>query len=249
LEDGFAEELKAILEILPDQRQTLFFSATFPETIEELSQRHQKNAERITVLETKSESSLVEEYLYEAEKPQKLQTLLQILERYPSKCSLVFCRTKATVDEIGKRLAELKISSLKLHSDLPQAERDRATKLFRNGGLQVLVATDVAARGLDIKSLELVINVDLPSSPEIYVHRIGRTGRAGRKGTAVSICTAYEESLVFEIERFTGRKMLRRLVEPSQSSFKVEVYFSNSALKQISYLPFSLRLHYILGSK
>ncbi|MNK84882.1 ATP-dependent RNA helicase DbpA [compost metagenome] len=113
------------------------------------------------------------------------------------------------MDELGKVLANLKINSQILHADLKQTERDRVTALFRSGRLQVLVATDVAARGLDIDTLELVINVDLPSSSDIYIHRIGRTGRAGRKGTAVSIATEYEVDILAGIELATGVKMIR----------------------------------------
>jgi ATP-independent RNA helicase DbpA len=209
LEEGFAEEMKAIIEALPQQRQTIFFSATFPESMEELSQQYQKNAERITIREDKQETPMIEQYVYAAEKPEKMEVLKLILKNHPSKCTLIFCRTKAAVAEIGQMLALAKISSQILHADLKQTERDRAMALFRKGSLQILVATDVAARGLDIDTLELVINFDLPPSPDTYIHRIGRTGRAGRKGTAVSIATAYEAELLVEIENTTGQKMIR----------------------------------------
>jgi len=209
LEEGFAEEMKAIIEELPAQRQTIFFSATFPESMVDLSRQYQKNAERITIGISDESSPQIEQYVYSAEKPQKTDTLKSILKRHPSRCTVIFCRTKAAVAEIGKMLALAKVSSQILHADLKQVERDSAMALFRKGRLQVLVATDVAARGLDIDTLELVINFDLPSSPEIYIHRIGRTGRAGRKGTAVSIATAYEADLLLEIEKATGVKMIR----------------------------------------
>jgi ATP-independent RNA helicase DbpA len=209
LEEGFADEMKAILSALPASRQTVFFSATFPAGIQELSQLHQHKAKRVTIFESAQSKPKIEQFLYCAEKPEKLEVLLQILRLHPSKCTLIFCRTKAAVDEIGKQLAKLKITSRTLHADLPQSERDLTTSLFRKGHLQVVVATDVAARGLDIDSLELVINFDLPSSVDIYIHRIGRTGRAGRTGTAVSIATDYETSLVSEIETLTGAKFLR----------------------------------------
>jgi ATP-independent RNA helicase DbpA len=209
LEEGFAEEMKAIIGHLPSERQTIFFSATFPESMEELSKLYQKNAERLTISEPAQSKSMIEQYVYAAEKPEKVETFLKILKRHPSKCTLVFCRTKALVDELGKVLKEHKIDSQILHADLKQAERDRVTALFRSGRLKVLVATDVAARGLDIETLELVINVDLPPSSDIYIHRIGRTGRAGRKGTAVSIATAYEVDILAGIEAATGVTMIR----------------------------------------
>ena len=209
LEEGFAEEMTSILGALPAQRQTLLFSATFPPAIEELSRRHQTEALRITVDKAGDNDPAITQYLYAAEKPQKTEILLEILKRHPSKCSLLFCRTKALVDEIGKLLIHHKIDAQTLHSNLTQAERDKVTKLFRTGGLQILVATDLAARGLDIDFLELVVNVDLPSSSDIYIHRIGRTGRAGRSGNAVSIMTEYEIPLVAEIESATGIRMIR----------------------------------------
>lgn len=210
LEEGFADEMSAIMNELPQKRQSIFFSATFPEQFEALSRRFQKNAHRVTIQKTEQASPLIEQFVYEAENPKKIETLIKILQRHPSMCTLVFCRTKATVDEIGQLLTKFKVSSGILHGDLDQAARDRMTSLFRNGSLRILVATDVAARGLDIDTLELVINVDLPPSPDIYIHRIGRTGRAGRKGTAVSIVTEYEFLKIKEIEKATGVKMIRQ---------------------------------------
>lgn len=210
LEEGFAEEMSAIMDELPKQRQMIFFSATFPATMESLSVKYQNNAVHIEIDQEKKNAPMIEQYVYESENPHKIETLMKILKRHPSMCTLIFCRTKATVAEIGKLLAEFKVSSDVLHGDLTQVERDRAISLFRNGSLRILVATDVAARGLDIDALELVINVDLPPSPEIYIHRIGRTGRAGRKGTAVSIATAYESSKILEIEKVTGVKMIQQ---------------------------------------
>lgn len=210
LEEGFAEELKAIIEALPKDRQTLFFSATFPAGMEELSQQYQKNAQRITIKEPENSKGKIVQFIYAAEKPEKLATLNKILKTHPSNCTLIFCRTKLAVNEIGKMLADAKISSRILHADLQQANRDLATTMFRAGKLQVLVATDVAARGLDIARLQLVINFDLPSSADTYIHRIGRTGRAGRNGVAVSIATEYEIPLVVEIEAATGVKMIRQ---------------------------------------
>lgn len=232
LEEGFAEELKAIIEGLPKQRQTIFFSATIPESMENLSQLYQKNAERLTINEIEQSTAMIEQYVYESENPQKMETLIQILQGHPSMCTLIFCRTKATVDQIGKLLAQSKVSSQVLHGDLSQIERDRATTLFRNGSLRILVATDVAARGLDIDMLELVINMDLPSSHEIYIHRIGRTGRAGRKGTAVSIATAFEVDKVKEIEKVTGIKMIRQTLD-SKSRLDITRDFQKASMKTI----------------
>lgn len=210
LDDAFAEEITAMMDLIPTTRQTIFFSATFPKVMTDLSQKYQNNPERITITETENSKLQIEQFVYAAEKPQKLETLMQILKQHPSKCTLIFCRTKLAVDEIGQRLKQEKITCAILHADLKQTDRDTATQSFRNGKLQVLVATDVAARGIDIDILQLVINFDLPSSTEIYIHRIGRTGRAGRTGCAVSIATEYEKDLVTQIETATGVKMIRQ---------------------------------------
>lgn len=220
LEDGFEAEMTAILEELPKERQTLLFSATFPESMESLSRKYQKNPKRVTITGTTQSLPQIQQYLYSAENPEKEEVLIQILKSHPSNCTLIFCRTKNTVNSIGEKLAKAKVSSQVLHGDLEQTDRYKVTSLFRNGSLRVLVATDIAARGLDIESLEMVVNVDLPSSAEIYIHRIGRTGRAGRKGVAVSIATEYEATKISEIEQATGVKMIRQtLTDKSTKSF------------------------------
>lgn len=212
LDDAFSEEIKTIMDALPKNRQTIFFSATYPETMSELSQKYQNNPTRITIKETEGTRLQIEQYVYAAEKPEKMEALLQIFKKHPSKCTLIFCRTKAAVDEIGKRLKQEKMTCEILHADLKQNDRDVTTAAFRKGKINVLVATDVAARGLDIDILELVINFDLPPSVDIYIHRIGRTGRAGRKGCAVSIATDYEKDLVTQIEATTGVTMIRESI-------------------------------------
>jgi ATP-independent RNA helicase DbpA len=232
LEEGFADEMNAILRELPKHRQTLFFSATFPEGLESLSQKYQNAAERITISDESQTAPMIEQYVYESENPQKIETLMKILKNHPSMCTLIFCRTKSTVDEIGRILEKSKVRTEVLHGNLEQKERDRAMSLFRNGSVRILVATDVAARGLDIDSLELVINLDLPSSPETYVHRIGRTGRAGRKGVAVSISTAYETEMVLEIEKATGVSMIRRIFEPT-NDLALGPEFENTLMKTL----------------
>lgn len=219
LEEGFAEEMDAILAELPKERQTIFFSATYPEEIASLSKKHQKNAEHIVIESDNSNKLQIDQYVYSSENPDKVETLFKILKNHPSGSTLIFCRTKQAVKDIGELLQKMKLSCGILHGDLEQPERDRATALFRNGSLRILVATDVAARGLDIDSLELVINVDLPPNSEVYVHRIGRTGRAGRKGTAVSIATEYEAPYVAEIEELTGVKMRRQSFDESLTEF------------------------------
>lgn len=210
LDEGFADEMNKILHALPKKRQTVLFSATFSESILELSQKHQKNPEQISITAAPENALAIEQYVYMAENEQKLETLLRLLQQHPSNCTLIFCRTKASVSEIVEQLRKFKVSAAALHGDLEQVERDQVMALFRNESLRILVATDVAARGLDIDHLELVVNFDLPISPEIYVHRIGRTGRAGRSGSAVSIANEFETTKLVEIEKLTRVPMIRK---------------------------------------
>lgn len=210
LDEGFADEMSRILDQLPTDRQTVFFSATFTDSIAALSRHYQKNPERVVIASENPAALQIEQYVYTAENPDKLETLIRLLQQHPSNCTLVFCRTKASVAEIAATLSKMKVSCGALHGDLEQSERDQVMALFRNGSLRILVATDVAARGLDIDQLELVVNFDLPVSAEIYVHRIGRTGRAGRKGEAVSIANAFEEMKLKDIETLTKVPMIRK---------------------------------------
>jgi ATP-independent RNA helicase DbpA len=211
-EMGFEDEIKAILKELPRTRQTAFFSATFPETIQMLSNKHQKNPIKVTIENTQESAPQIEQFVYAAEPEDKISTLMRVLQQHPSNSTIVFCNMKVDVNELAKILAEQDISSACLHGDLDQRERDRVMAMFRNGSHRILIATDVAARGLDIENLELVINFDLPLQPDIYVHRIGRTGRAGRSGVAVSLATSREALRVVEIEKFTGKKFERRIL-------------------------------------
>jgi ATP-independent RNA helicase DbpA len=210
LELGFEAEIRGVIGDLPAERQTSLFSATFPESIQNLSRHYQKNPVRVNIEDSAEVLPQIEAWVYEAAPEEKLNTLLRVLQQHPSERTLIFCNMKIAVHEIAESLTEQKVSSAALHGDLEQRERDRVMALFRNGSVRILVATDVAARGLDIENLELVVNYDLPHQPETYVHRIGRTGRAGRKGAAVSLATPTEFMRVFEIEKFTGIKFQRQ---------------------------------------
>lgn len=210
LDEGFADEMEKILQTLPKHRQTVLFSATFSEGIKELSKKHQKNPVQVSIQSAPESALSIEQYVYTAENPQKLETLLRILQQHPSNCTLIFCRTKASVSEILSELQKMKVSAAALHGDLEQSDRDQVMAIFRNGSLRILVATDVAARGLDIDHLEMVVNYDLPVTPDIYIHRIGRTGRAGRTGIAVSMANAFEALKVSEIEKLTQVPMIQK---------------------------------------
>ncbi len=208
LEMGFEAEIRAIMQILPQPRQTVLFSATFPESILGLSKSYQKNPLHI-VIETENEESTIEQVAYDSAPHEKANTLLRILQQHPANSSLIFCNTKATVNELAERFASQKISCAVLHGDLEQRDREKVMTLFRNSSYRILIATDVAARGLDIENLDLVVNFDLPDLAETYLHRIGRTGRAGGKGIAVSITDPRDTLKLLEFEKISRGKIKR----------------------------------------
>jgi len=202
LEMGFEEEMKAILIQTPKDRQTVLFSATFPKRIEELSSLYQRDAVRVTV-ENQVETRTIREARLEIKdetSESKLKGLLWVLAHFEPENSIVFCNFKATAAELSRDLNRWGVDARSLHGDLEQAERDSTMAKFRNGSLRVLVATDVAARGIDIADLDLVINFEIPKQPEIYVHRIGRTGRAGKTGVAVTLARSKELSKLAHLE-------------------------------------------------
>ncbi len=201
LEMGFRDDMEAIIEATPSSRQTLLFSATWPEAIAAISTRFQRDALSV-VTEEVSELPNIEQQFIEASNSEKLPLLIALLsERQPSSC-VVFCNTKRECDDIAAALNDRDISALALHGDLEQRDRERVLIRFANGSGRVLVATDVAARGLDIKSLALVVNYQLAWDPEVHVHRIGRTARAGEQGAAVSFVAADEMARAHALEDF-----------------------------------------------
>lgn len=206
LEMGFRDDIDAIISHCPSQRQTLLFSATWPEDIARISQRVQRQP--LTV-ETGDVSDLpsVEQRFYEVGSRQKMQALIGLLsERQPASC-VVFCNTKRECDDIAASLESSRVSALALHGDLEQRERDQVLVRFANGSCRVLVATDVAARGLDIKSLAMVVNYQLSYDPEVHVHRIGRTARAGEKGSAISLVAPDEMARAHALEDFLQQRL------------------------------------------
>lgn len=202
LDMGFADDMQHIVERTPKKRQTLLFSATYPPTIRKLSAAIQDNPVSVTV-ESQHQAGVIEQLFYEVAKHERNNTLLALFEHYRPESTLVFCHTKKQCDEVAVLLNQNRIQALAIHGDLEQRDRDRVLLRFANRSCAVLVATDVAARGLDVKSLQAVINYELPRDPELYVHRIGRTGRAGEKGLALSIFTQGEQVRVNAIEAFT----------------------------------------------
>ena len=208
LDMGFQDDMEKILRALPPNRQTVFFSATYPTSIETLCQKHQKDPVFVKVEAEPEEAREIRQLVVHSEQEQKIGALRWVLATYPHESALIFANLKVTVAEIAKVLSEGGLSTGSLHGNLEQYDRDRVMAKFRNASTRVLVATDVAARGIDIENLDLVVNFDLPSQSEVYVHRIGRTGRAGKVGLAVSLRNEREQLKVDAIEHLTGVKLV-----------------------------------------
>ncbi len=205
LDMGFYDEIMHIVKNAPEERQTLLFSATYPNTIKKMCRSIQRDSVEIKI-DSEHQADAISQLFFETNNYQRKDTLLGILEHYQPQNTVVFCHTKIQCNEIGQFLRDNNVDALELHGDLEQRERDQVFVRFSNNSCSVLVATDVASRGLDIKSLDAVINYELPHDPEIYVHRIGRTGRAGEKGLAFSLYTDMEVPRILSIEDFTGNE-------------------------------------------
>ncbi|WP_428357464.1 ATP-dependent RNA helicase DbpA [Methyloprofundus sp.] len=196
---GFIDVINEIIEQTPEQRQTLLFSATYPAAIKKMCAAILNDPVTVSV-ESEHADSVIEQSFFQVKEPQRKSALLSLFEHYQPETSVVFCHTKIQCDEVARFLHNHQIDALAIHGDLEQRERDQVLVRFANRSCAVLVATDVAARGLDIKSLQAVINFELPHDPDIYVHRIGRTGRAGETGIALSLFTPQEHLRVKGIE-------------------------------------------------
>lgn len=217
LDMGFADEMDRVMSALPRRRQTALFSATFPPSIESIAAVHLGDPVRVTVDEPGEEMPEMRQRVVFAEPEEKTAALYRVLADHPHASALVFCHMKATVAEVAATLASAGVSVDELHGGLDQWDRDLVMAKFRNGSVRVLVATDVAARGLDVTDLDLVVNYDTPANPDVYVHRIGRTGRAGRVGVAVSLLAPENEYRLSAIEEQTGRPIERVPADPSDS--------------------------------
>lgn len=207
LDMGFIHDIKRILPKLPQKKQTMFFSATMPPAIVNLTKTLLHDPVSITVNAVSSAATTVRQEAYHVLKPDKKLLLLHLLKNPEIDQALVFSRTKRGADRLSKILSKAKIESGAIHGDKSQGQRERALQGFKDGKLRILVATDIAARGIDIDSLSYVINYDIPNEPETYVHRIGRTGRAGADGNSISFCDIDERPYVKSIEKLTGKKI------------------------------------------
>lgn len=209
---GFIEDIETILREIPEQRQTLLFSATMPGPIQNLARRFMKNPEFIRIKAKEVTVPNTDQNYIEVQEKQKFDVLCRILDIQPPELAIVFGRTKRRVDELSDALNKRGYSAEGIHGDLPQAKRDSVLRRFKQGVIEILVATDVAARGLDISGVTHVYNFDIPQDPESYVHRIGRTGRAGKPGLATTLVTPRELSHLKVIEQITKKKMVRKPV-------------------------------------
>ena len=198
---GFREDMELILGQIPGEHQTALFSATMPKPILEITDRFQNDAKLVKVAAQELTIPLVSQKFYRVKSQDKDAACVRLLEYYQPKLTLIFCNTKKKVDELSDLLKEQGFQAEGLHGDLSQAQRDAVMKRFRNGGTSILIATDVAARGIDVDDVEAVINYDIPQDIEYYVHRIGRTGRAGRKGRSFTFANSREIYKIREIER------------------------------------------------
>ncbi len=210
LDMGFAEDIEAILSETPANRQTMLFSATMPPRIEDIAAKHLRNPVRIKVVREKtadSQAPQVRQTCYVVKRDYKLTALGRILDLERPTSAIIFCRTRMEADELTETLSRRGFKPTALHGGLSQEQRDRVMKAFRTGAADLLIATDIAARGLDIQQLSHVVNFDVPPQAEAYVHRTGRVGRAGRAGVAITLATPSEQHQLKYIERETGQKI------------------------------------------
>ncbi|MFA5298444.1 MAG: DEAD/DEAH box helicase [Lutibacter sp.] len=207
LDMGFIHDIKKIIAKLPTKRQSLFFSATMPADIVDLSRKILGNPQRVTVKPEQATAEKVEQAVYFVSKKSKPKLLVHLLQTELVDSTLIFSRTKHGADKIVRFLEKANISAAAIHGNKSQGARQRALGNFKSGETSVLVATDIAARGIDIEELSLVINFDLPNISETYVHRIGRTGRASASGIAISFCDAEERAFLQDIQKLIGQKI------------------------------------------
>lgn len=223
LDMGFVHDIKKLITKLPVKRQSLFFSATMPKTIVELSGKILGNYESVTVKPEQATAERVGQAVYFVSKADKTKLLVHVLKEENAVSTLVFARTKHGADKVVKVLSKAKITAEAIHGNKSQNARQRALSNFKEGKTKVLVATDIAARGIDISDLALVINYDLPNVPETYVHRIGRTGRASASGISISFCNVEERPYLKDIEKLIKQKIPVVSTHPYADASKEEL--------------------------
>jgi len=206
---GFRDDIETILKDAPKERQTVFFSATMPKPIRDLIERYARNPENVKIEQKAMTVPTVEQVYYEVDRRYKVELLMRLIDLHDLKLGIIFCNTKRMVDDLVDHLEAAGYMADRLHGDMTQNMRDRVMNKFRKSGMEFLVATDIAARGIDVDDVQVVFNYDLPYDGEDYVHRIGRTGRAGREGRAISFVSGRELFQIGVIERYTKTKIER----------------------------------------
>ncbi|MBB3063677.1 ATP-dependent RNA helicase DbpA [Microbulbifer rhizosphaerae] len=219
LDMGFQAVLDQILAELPQQRQTLLFSATYPKTIDALAARVLRDPVKVEVASAHTQSTIEQNYYQVENNEQRPAALYQLLASYNVSSAVVFCNTKKETDEAAQTLKSAGFAALALHGDMEQKDRDRTLALFANGSATILVATDVAARGLDIEELPMVVNYHLSRDPEVHVHRIGRTGRAGQKGVALTLVSKKETYKLERLEELMQQSLTLQEIPPLPRGF------------------------------
>ncbi len=220
---GFREDMEAILGEIPGEHQTALFSATMPQAILDITYKYQKDAVVVRITKQELTIPLVKQYYYVVKNIYKEEAISRLIDTYNLKRSIVFCNTKKMVDELAEHLKDRGYQAEGLHGDMTQKQRDFVMNRFKNGSLQVLIATDVAARGIDVDDLEAVFNYDVPQDTEYYVHRIGRTGRAGREGLAFTFAYGRDLYRIREIERVCKTKMTEQKLPKSAQVMDIKL--------------------------
>ncbi|WP_202077224.1 DEAD/DEAH box helicase [Caldalkalibacillus salinus] len=254
LDMGFVDDIEQILKEVNKDRQTLLFSATMPPEIKKLTHRYMDKPKWISISHNEVVAPLIDQFYYKVLEKNKLESLCRILDQQDIELGIIFCRTKRGVDELSEALQTRGYMTDALHGDLSQAQRDKVMNAFRDGELEFLIATDVAARGIDVENVSHVINYDIPQDPESYVHRIGRTGRAGRKGLALTLVTPREMTHLRSIEQKFKHPLeakdlpsLEEVTERQQSLWKkqiIELLDKNEDLSVFSEVIDELVQHY-----
>jgi ATP-dependent RNA helicase DeaD len=215
---GFRQDIEQILEVILQDIQTVLFSATMPPEILQLTKRYQKNPKLIKVAPEKLTIPAIEQIYFDVEQSKKIYGLMQLIDAYKPKLSIVFCNTKRKVDQVSKILQERGYQAAGIHGGIRQPKRDSIMAKFRGNRLNILVATDVAARGIDVPNVEIVFNYELPKEFESYVHRTGRTGRAGKTGKALSLVSGREVSQIYTIKRRTNTNITQQQIPSSNKT-------------------------------
>lgn len=220
---GFKEDIEEILSMMPEnsEHQTILFSATWPEEILKITKQFQKNPVRIEIASSQRTIDTVEQIYYEAPRGKKVNALRVLLNHYDPDLCMIFCNTKKMVDELSDELNKHGIKALSLHGDMKQEYRSRVMDQFRNGVSPILIATDVAARGIDVDDIDLVVNFDIPQDMEYYIHRVGRTGRAGKKGLAITLISGRKQrNGIKDVIRYTKTNIVRHALPTSEQLMK-----------------------------